>query len=156
HKLANGLPACNMGRIGLDWYRKDPKVVFAILESEKIGMGLPPGQAGAPAEGAYLGVQGQDAEAGAKLTAITSGGPADKAGLKSGDIILMFDNKPVLSYNQMVEQLRGRKIGDKVMVRGARNRQAFELAVTLEKRPPEQPSRAPASKRPYTFWYGGQ
>ena len=31
-----------MGRIGLDFYRKDPKVVFAIIDCEKIGLGQVP------------------------------------------------------------------------------------------------------------------
>jgi photosystem II stability/assembly factor-like uncharacterized protein len=35
-KLANGLPA-QTGRIGLDVYRKDPKVVFAVIESDEGG-----------------------------------------------------------------------------------------------------------------------
>ena len=32
HKLTKGLPTNNMGRIGLDYYRKDPNTVFAIIE----------------------------------------------------------------------------------------------------------------------------
>ena len=31
-----------MGRIGLDYARKNPNVVFAIIDTEKIGTGLPP------------------------------------------------------------------------------------------------------------------
>ena len=38
-KLTKGLPTCQLGRIGLDYYRKDPNVVFAIIDCEKIGMG---------------------------------------------------------------------------------------------------------------------
>src|SRR5205807_2661500 len=36
-KLTRGLPTVQMGRIGLDYYRKDPRTVFAIIETEKIG-----------------------------------------------------------------------------------------------------------------------
>jgi hypothetical protein len=156
HKLTDGLPTCNLGRIGLDWYRKDPKIVFAIIESEKLGMGPPPNQATAPTAGVYLGVQGQDADAGAKLTQISAGGPAYKAGLKPGDIILFIDNKPILSYNQLVEQLRPRKPGDKITLKVARNREAKDFVVTLEKRPEDQPPRGVPNRRPYNFMYGGQ
>src|SRR5262249_36989857 len=41
NKLTKGLPTCNLGRIGIDYYRKDPNTIFIILESEKIGMGPP-------------------------------------------------------------------------------------------------------------------
>src|SRR5262249_20460347 len=41
-KLTRGLPTCSLGRIGLCYSRKNPRTVFAVIESEKIGMG-PPG-----------------------------------------------------------------------------------------------------------------
>ena len=41
-KLTKGLPTCKIGRVGLDYFRKDPNVVFAIVDCEKIGMGTPP------------------------------------------------------------------------------------------------------------------
>jgi hypothetical protein len=37
-KLTKGLPTNHLGRVGLDWYQKDPKVVFAIVDCFKIGM----------------------------------------------------------------------------------------------------------------------
>ena len=38
-KMTAGLPSSKTGRIGLDWYRKDPNVVFAIVDCEDIGKG---------------------------------------------------------------------------------------------------------------------
>ncbi len=57
-KLTKGLPSSPTGRIGLDWYRKDPKIVYAIIDCQKIGMGTPPKGV------AFLGVNGTDAEGG--------------------------------------------------------------------------------------------
>jgi photosystem II stability/assembly factor-like uncharacterized protein len=37
-KLTNGLPKTDMGRIGLDVYRKNPNVVYALVESEESGI----------------------------------------------------------------------------------------------------------------------
>ncbi len=37
-KLTNGLPKTEMGRIGLDVYRKNPNVVYAVVESEEPGI----------------------------------------------------------------------------------------------------------------------
>ena len=39
-KLDKGLPNVATGRIGLDYYRKDPNVVFAVIDSEKSGTGF--------------------------------------------------------------------------------------------------------------------
>jgi photosystem II stability/assembly factor-like uncharacterized protein len=36
-KITKGLPTCKLGRIGIDWYRKNPNIVFLLVESEKIG-----------------------------------------------------------------------------------------------------------------------
>ncbi len=40
-KLAGGLPA-QTGRIGVDIYRKDPRVVYAVIESDEGGHGISP------------------------------------------------------------------------------------------------------------------
>ncbi|HYL72910.1 MAG TPA: hypothetical protein VEU96_01840 [Bryobacteraceae bacterium] len=37
-KLSNGLPKTEMGRIGLDVYRRNPNVVYALVESEEPGI----------------------------------------------------------------------------------------------------------------------
>src|SRR5262245_44617939 len=72
--LTHGLPKAKMGRIGLDWYRKNPNVVFAIIDTEKAGTGLPPTQA-------YLGIVTSPAPEGLKITDVTADSPAAKAGV---------------------------------------------------------------------------
>src|SRR5262249_4779875 len=52
-KLTHGLPSASTGRIGVDYYRKDPNTVFAIIDCEKIGMGR-------QRSNAYLGIVSQD------------------------------------------------------------------------------------------------
>ncbi len=37
-KVTQGLPTCNLGRIGISISRQDPQHVFLVLESEKIGL----------------------------------------------------------------------------------------------------------------------
>ncbi|HZR25759.1 MAG TPA: PDZ domain-containing protein, partial [Vicinamibacterales bacterium] len=93
-KCTKGLPTVDMGRIGLDCYLKNPGVVYAIVESKMIGM-KPPQPGGKAGEEPYLGVQGADADAGAKITGVTSGSPAAKAGLQTGDIILSWGGKEI-------------------------------------------------------------
>ena len=74
-------PRSNYGRCDVDWYRKDPNVVYAIIDCEKIGMGP------APKVG-FLGVSGEDGEGGAHLTRVTPKSPAEAAGLKEGDVVV--------------------------------------------------------------------
>src|SRR5205807_1543979 len=97
-KLDKGLPTVATGRIGVDWYRKDPKVVFAIIDTEKVGTGTPP-----PPQ-PYLGVRGEDQpEGGVKLTQVVEGGPADKAGLKPEDVLTAMDGTPIASYEKLLD-----------------------------------------------------
>ena len=38
---------------------------------------------------------------GALVADVTAGGPADKAGLKNGDVVVGFDNKPVADSREL-------------------------------------------------------
>lgn len=125
-QVTKGLPTCALGRVGLDYYRKDPNVVFAIVDCEKIGMGPPQ-----PAK-AFLGINGEDAEVGARLTQIVPKGPADRAGLQKDDIVLSIDGKLVLSFKQLTDLVAGHKVGDKLVFKVSRNREEKEFAVTLD------------------------
>jgi len=128
HKLTKGLPTCALGRIGLDYWHKDPNVVFAIIDCEKIGMGTPPSPV-------YLGVAGENAEGGAKLTQITPDSPAAKAGLKVGDIVKTADKKPITKYEELTELIRSHKVGDKLTLVIVRDKETREITVTLGRRP---------------------
>jgi photosystem II stability/assembly factor-like uncharacterized protein len=158
-KLAKGLPTCTLGRIGIDYYRKDPNVIFAIIETEKIGMGTPPKPGTTPGSG-YLGLTGEDAEAGVKVAQVVPSGPAQKAGLQPGDIVLTLEKNPVPTYNRLVELLRSRKSGEKINLRITRGRETKEISVTLGTRPAPESQPTPlfgaTSKRPYTYMYSGQ
>ena len=107
HKLTKGLPTVAMGRAGLDYYRKDPKVVFAIIDTEKVGTGIPP----LPFN---FGATGIDATGGAKVTKVGAESPAENAGLKANDVILAVDGKPFTNYSGLLDLLRPHKVGDKV------------------------------------------
>lgn len=129
-KLSAGLPTCKLGRIGIDWYRKDPKVVFAIVESEKIGMG----PAAAAANAAYMGITGEDGDKGAVLKTVTRGGPADDAGLKPNDLIVAIGNKAIRNYDDLVDQIHAAKPGDKAKVSRIRDGKTEVVEVTFAKR----------------------
>jgi photosystem II stability/assembly factor-like uncharacterized protein len=167
-KLTNGLPTNALGRIGLDVYRKDPNVVYAIIDCEKIGMGIPPKKA-AIASNADIGVRGEDAgeDAGAKVLVVFPDGPADKAGLRSEDVITKAGEKNIKSYSELLEYVRSQKVGDKVKVEVKRGEKNETVEVTLAERQAGKgggagggggfggPGGASAT-RPYAANYGGQ
>jgi photosystem II stability/assembly factor-like uncharacterized protein len=128
HKITKGLPTIALGRISIDYYRKNPNNVYVIIDCEKIGMGTPPPQV-------FLGVQGENGEGGAKLTRITENSPAAKAGLKAGDVVKQADKEEIKSYDALVEQIGKRKPGDKLSLKVQRGKESVEIAVTLENRP---------------------
>jgi membrane-associated protease RseP (regulator of RpoE activity) len=129
-KLTKGLPTNHLGRVGLDWYRKDPSVVFAIIDCARIATGAPPSRA-------YLGVQGEDAgkNEGAKLTSVTEDSPAAKSGFKSGDIVTAVDKKAVAGFDAFVQTFADRKIGDKLIATVKRGKDTVEVPFTLGRRP---------------------
>lgn len=155
-KLSLGLPTVKLGRIGIDWYRKDPRVVFAIIETEKIGTG-PPQPAGTG--NAFMGIQGEDREDRAFLSTVIADGPADKAGLKSGDAIAAIGDKPIKNYEALLTELRERKPGDEIKVKIEREGKPIEIKVTLGARPTPAgggSAGAAASRLPFGSGLGGQ
>jgi photosystem II stability/assembly factor-like uncharacterized protein len=150
-KLTRGLPTCNLGRIGLDYFRKGPNIVYAVVESEKIGMGPPRPRP------VSLGLTGRDLEdAGARVTSVAEKGPADRAGLKVGDVIVGVGGKAVRSYADLVENVRGLKVGDKVKVQFVRAGKKKEAELTLTGRPAGGRGPQPNPRRPWAGSLGGQ
>src|SRR5262249_51450020 len=125
-KLTKGLPTVPMGRIGLDWYRKDPNVVFAIIDTEKAGQG--------PPRVAALRVSGDKGEGGIQLKGVNPSGPAGRAGLKAGDVLKSIDGKAAESVQAVNTQLQNARPGQKLTVSVARGQETKEMAVALEDR----------------------
>lgn len=128
-KITKGLPTSMLGRIGLDYYRKSPNIVYAVVDCEKIGLGLPPSNV-------YMGIQGESrAGGGARLTEVTEGAPGHKAGLASGDVVLRFGDQEVKDYEGLTALIRAKQPGDKVVVEYRRADKTERVEVTLETRP---------------------
>ena len=127
-KCIDGLPSCNLGRVGLSIYRKDPKYIYAIIESEKI--------AKEPENAAFVGItRGEDVEVGAKITQFTEDTPAAKAGILEGDIVVQVDDDVIHSYRDLQESIRKNLAGDKVKWIVSREKETVELNLEYAAKP---------------------
>ncbi|MFC7327657.1 S1C family serine protease [Marinactinospora rubrisoli] len=64
-------------------------------------------------------------------TAVVGGGPADRAGLRSGDVIVEFDGESVRDANQLVSMIRDRTPGDEVEITYRRDGEERTTEMTL-------------------------
>ena len=83
---------------------------------------------------AYLGVSSRKSEkGGATVLEITKGSPAEKAGIKKGDIIIKVNEAKIVSPDGLYETIHNFKPGDKVKILFIRDGKEQSLMVTLEK-----------------------
>lgn len=80
----------------------------------------------------YLGVEiNNNFTGGAYVARVTEGGPAEDAGIKSGDIIISFGNEQVSGYTDLINAINKCKPGDTVTVGIYRNGSKGSVTVTL-------------------------
>ncbi|MFI5909540.1 S1C family serine protease [Dactylosporangium sp. NPDC051541] len=83
----------------------------------------------------YLGVQLTDGTNGALIGGVVAGGPADKAGLKTGDLVTKFGSAAVTDATSLINAVQGAKAGDQVQVIVNRNGADQTVTVTLGEAP---------------------
>lgn len=84
---------------------------------------------------AVLGVITEKQEAGgATITEVSEGSAAEKAGLKTGDVITRINDKAISEPQELYETIGELKPGDKVTVTYKRNGKENKASATLDKR----------------------
>ena len=73
-------------------------------------------------------------ENGVKFSDVRPNSPAAKAGLKAGDILVQFGDKPIRNLYDFTDALRRSKVGDVVEVKVLRDGQPVTASVKLEQR----------------------
>mgnify|MGYP002601130998 FL=1 len=76
---------------------------------------------------------GAKVTAGASGSAVVSGSPADKAGLKVGDVIVAYDGNAVSSTYSLLGYVRASALNDKVTLTIVRSGKTMDVEVTLDK-----------------------
>ncbi|WP_306371388.1 S1C family serine protease [Nocardiopsis sp. CC223A] len=70
--------------------------------------------------------------AGAAVESVESGGAADRAGLRSGDVIIRFDGRTVNSGQELLAMIRDRSPGDEVEAEYERGGNTESTTITLD------------------------
>ncbi|HET9733999.1 MAG TPA: Do family serine endopeptidase [Burkholderiales bacterium] len=76
---------------------------------------------------------------GAIIAGVLRGGPADKAGVKPGDVLTSVNDAPVADPQAMLNLVAALQPGSSARVKVKRQAQTLELAVTVGRRPKPQP-----------------
>ncbi|HEX3091931.1 MAG TPA: PDZ domain-containing protein, partial [Candidatus Angelobacter sp.] len=95
-----------------------------------------PATGGGSGYGAYFGSIpdfGQ-VENGVKFSDVKPGSPAAKAGLKAGDVLVQFGDRPIKNLYDFTDALRRSKVGDVVEVQVLREGKPVNASVKLEQR----------------------
>lgn len=82
----------------------------------------------------FLGIVTDEADGGARITAVTSNSAAEKAGLKKGDIITRINDQNVDSHSDVTKVIGKMKPDDKVTINYKRDGKESKATATLGKR----------------------
>ena len=88
------------------------------------------GKARIPFLGIEMDINKTDIE-GVLVKTVTPSGPADKSGIKVGDIIISFDGEKVETPYKLFAQILRHNVGDTIKIELSRNGKIIEVEVTL-------------------------
>ncbi len=82
----------------------------------------------------YIGVQGSESSDAARVAAVFPGTPAEKAGLKTGDIIVKFGDKEIKTFVELIQLVGEERPGNQVKLRVKRGEKTLNLRLVIGKR----------------------
>ena len=74
----------------------------------------------------------EEAKTGLPVAAVTEGGPAEKGGMKAGDVIIAVDSKPVTNIGTYMTAMGGKRRGKELTITVKRGEEKIDLKVTPE------------------------
>src|SRR5581483_2351902 len=84
-----------------------------------------------PGRNGVLGISLDESDKGPKITQVFSGSGAEKAGLKTGDIVQRVADQIMKSRDTLTENIRSHKPGDTVRLSVLRGEESLEITATL-------------------------
>lgn len=124
------------GIVRVAWYAADIAWNLATRPERLTFVDAPKPAPMAGGYGAYLGSipDMSSSPGGVRLTGVRTGSPAEKGGIKAGDVITKIGDKVVGNLYDMTDALRAHKPGDTVEIVVTRDGQSVTLTVTLGRR----------------------
>ena len=107
------------------------KTAATILEHG----GVRRGYVGVAVQPVQLATAATDRERAVLVVGVSAGSPAARAGVIVGDVILDLDGQPVSSPEDLLDLLRGNRVGREVTLRLLRGGAPKDLTVIVEERP---------------------
>lgn len=89
-------------------------------------------------------------EKGALVASVEPGGPAEKAGMRTGDIITQLGEQPIEGVRDLSRAVAGIKPGTQTRLTVVRNQATQEVMITVGLRPDEQASKTSGQQGPET------
>ena len=88
----------------------------------------------------YIGVRGRSVPAGVELTGLHEDGPAQRAGVRTGDVVVAIDGVEVNTLGGLLAEVGRQGVGDAVDLQLLRDGAPVEVTVRLEERPATLPA----------------
>jgi len=101
-----------------------------------------PGVQGGPAQ-ADPGFKGETQADRVVVTEVMADGPADRTGLRAGDILTAVDEQPLTDFGRWSNSIRRLAIGDTLVLSVRRGEEDLRIPVSLGRRPGTGPSTTP-------------
>ena len=118
-------------------------LVFRAVDSGSSASAAPGAQDQQQQEKAWLGIMFTRTPDGLTIAQVIADSPADKAGLKRGDVIKAVNATAVETQQNLTDQLKDKQVGDTITLTIDRDGQTQDVSVTLEARPEPLPQAIP-------------